>query len=297
MLNLKETIELAAQNKKAIGHFNISNFEMIKAVLAAGEELSQGKEEKVPVIIGLSESERKFVGSKQAVVFIKSWRDEHEYPVFVNADHCTTFESVKEAGEAGFDSIVIDNSSLPFEGNIKATAEAVTYIKGMYPEVVLEGELGVIGTHSALLDKVPEKAVVGKDHSTTVAEAVRFVQETGVGCFAPAVGNIHGMLKKSFNPNLDLERITEINETVGVPLVLHGGSGIREEEVAKAISEGMAVVHVSTELRRAYSSAVKKLMEDFFVNNPDEVTPYKIMKPVVEEVQMVAKKKLELFGW
>ncbi|MEA2112913.1 MAG: class II fructose-bisphosphate aldolase [Patescibacteria group bacterium] len=297
MLNLKETVELAAQNKKAIGHFNISNFEMLKAILSAGEELSQGKEDKVPLIIGLSESERKFIGSKQAVAFVKSWRDEHGYPVFVNADHCTTFESVKEAGEAGFDSIVIDNSSLTLEGNIKATAEAVAYIKGMYPEMVLEGELGVIGIHSALLDEVPEKAVISKEQSTTAVEAVKFAQETGVDCFAPAVGNIHGMLKRSFNPNLDIERITEINETVEVPLVLHGGSGIREEDVQKAIIEGMSVVHVSTELRKAYSSAIKELTKDFFVKNPDEVTPYKVMKSVVEEVQVVVKKKLELFGW
>ncbi len=296
MLNLKETIEQVAQNKKAVGHFNISNFEMLQAILLAGQELSEGKEEKIPLIIGLSESERKFIGSRQIIAFIKSWREENNYPVFVNADHCRSLESVKSAGADGFDSIVIDNSEFSLEENIKKTKEAVLYIKENYPEIILEGELGVIGSHSALLDKIPEKVDVGEEQLTTVSQAVKFIQETGVGCLAPAVGNIHGMLKNSFNPDLDIERIEEVASVVEVPLVLHGGSGIRKEETKKAILAGMSIVHISSELRKAYSEGIQNLTKDFFVSNPDEIAPYKIMMPVIDKMKEVVKKKLELFN-
>ena len=296
MFKLKQVIEQVAQNKKAVGHFNISNFEMLQAILLAGQELSQGQEEKIPLIIGLSESERKFIGSRQMVAFIKSWREENNYPVFVNADHCRSVESVKSAGADGFDSIVVDNSGFSLEENIEKTKEEVLFIKENYPEIILEGELGVIGSHSALLDKIPEKADVGEEQLTTVSQAVRFVQETGVDCLAPAVGNIHGMLKNSFNPDLDIERVKEIASVVETPLVLHGGSGIREEDIKKAILVGMSVVHISSELRRAYSEGIQNLAKDFFVDNPDEIAPYKIMKPVVEKMKEVVKKKLELFN-
>ncbi len=295
MFNLKKEIEEVVLNKRAIGHFNVANLEMLKGVFLAGQELSKEIGRSVPLIIGLSESERRFVGSRQMVAFVKSLREEHDYPIFINADHCHTLESVKVAAEEGFDSIVIDNSEFPLEENIKSTAEAVKFVKENYPDILLEGEIGVIGQHSMLLDEVPEKVVINQNQLTTVEDALKFVQETGVDCFAPAVGNIHGMLKNSFNPNLDIERIKEIADAVKVPLVLHGGSGIKEEDVKQAILSGMAVVHVSTELRRAYSLAVQNLNEDFFESHPDEVTPYKIMASVVVRVQEVVRYKLELF--
>lgn len=296
MFNLKTEVEKVVQNKKAIGHFNIANLEMLQAVLLAGQTLSKDRGEQIPLIIGLSEGERKFVGSRQAVAFIKSWREEHNYPVFVNADHCHSFESAKEAGEAGFDAVVIDNSSLSFEENVEATRKAVTYLRGNFPEIILEGELGVIGKHSALLEKVPEEVKIGEEQLTTVAQAVGFVEETKVDCLAPAVGNIHGMLKNSFNPDLDIERIKEIKEVLETPLILHGGSGLRNEEIRKAVLAGMVVVHISTELRKAYSVAVKNLGQDFFVSHPDEVAPYKIMEPVIQKMTEVVKQKLELFS-
>jgi len=296
MFNLKVEVEKAIQNKKAIGHFNISNFEMLKAVLLAGQELSQEREETIPLIIGLSESERIFIGSYQAVAFVKSWREEHNYPVFINADHCRTLDSVDRAGKAGFDSIVIDNSNLSLERNIRLTKEAVLHMRKHYPRILLEGELGVIGSHSALLEELPKSIDVSKDQSTTVGEASRFIEETNIDFFAPAVGNIHGMLKKSFNPCLDIDRIKELVEALNVPLVLHGGSGIREKDVTDAIFAGMSIVHISTELRKSYSLGIQNLAKDFFVVHPDEVAPYKIMEPVVEKMKKVVKQKLELFS-
>jgi len=296
MFNLKKGIEGVVLSKRAIGHFNISNFEMLKAVLLAGQELSKGKGEKIPLIIGLSESERKFIGSKEVVAFIKSWREENNYPLFVNADHCRSFESVKEAGEAGFDSIVIDNSEFSLEENIEKTKSAVFYIKENYPSIVLEGELGVIGKHSALLDEVPENAEIADGQMTTVDDAVRFVQKTGVDCLAPAVGNFHGMLKSADNPNLDIERIKEIIEGVKAPLVLHGGSGITDEDLKASVLAGMSIIHISSELRQAYSLGVQDLAKDFFVDNPDEIAPYKIMSPVIDKMKAVVARKLELLN-
>ncbi len=296
MFNLKTEIEKVSQNKKAIGHFNIANFEMLKAIFLAGQTFSQTKGEQISLIIGLSEGERKFIGARQVVPFIKSWGEENNYPVFVNADHCHSLESVKEACEAGFDSIVIDNSRFALEENIEKTKEIVAFVKVNYPSILLEGELRAIGEHSALLNNIPQEARIGEDQLTTAGEVFKFVEETGVDLVAPAVGNIHGMLKDSFNPDLDIERIKEIKEAVITPLVLHGGSGLKNREIEEAILAGIVIVHISTELRKVYSSEVQNLARDFFVSNPDEVAPHKIMEPVIVKLQQLVEKKLELFN-
>lgn len=296
MFNLKTEIEKASQNKKAIGHFNISNFEMLKAIFLAGQAVSQTKGESVPLIIGLSEGERRFVGTRQIADFIKSWREENNYPVFINADHCHSLESVKEACEAGFDSVVVDNSNFSLEENIEKTKQVVDFVRINHPGVLLEGELGAIGEHSALLGSVPAEVKIGENQLTTAGEVFKFVEETKVDLVAPAVGNIHGMLKDAFNPDLDIERIKEIKEVITIPLVLHGGSGIRNKETEEAVLAGMAVVHISTELRRTYSLEIQNLAKYFFVTNPDEVVPYKIMKSVIDSLQQLIEKKLELFN-
>jgi len=294
MFDLKTEIEKVSQNKTALGHFNIVNFEMLKAIFLAGQVFSQRKGEKVPFIIGLSEGERQFIGVRQIGSFIKSWREENNYPVFINADHCHSLESVKEACEAGFDAVVIDNSKFSLEENIEKTKEVVKFVRINYPKVLLEGELGEIGEHSALLNRIPVEAKIGENQLTTAGEVFKFVGETQVDLVAPAVGNIHGMLKDIFNPDLDIERIKEIKEAVNTPLVLHGGSGVKSREIEDAILAGVAIVHFSTELRKVYSLEIQNLAKDFFVTNPDEVVPYKIMKPVVDSLQRLIEKKLEL---
>ena len=284
--NLRETIAEAEKNSVAIGHFNISNIEGLHGIFDAARGLG------VPVIIGLSEGERDFVGVRQAVALVKSLHEEFDYPIFINADHTYSFERVKEAVDAGFDAVIFDGAKLSTEENIEITKKCVEYAKSVNPEVLVEAELGYIGTSSKLLDEIPEGASVGDNTLTSPKDAKRFVEETGVDLFSPAVGNIHGMLKNVSNPELNTERIKQVREAAGVPLVLHGGSGISGQNFKDAISAGISTIHINTEIRVAYRDAVKKSLEE----NPDEVAPYRIFQPGVDAIKSVVENRLKLFS-
>lgn len=283
-MKLIEIIKEAEKNKTAVGHFNISDTEMLKGIFSAARKL------KLPVIIGTSEGERDFMGVHQAVALVKSLREEYNYPIFLNADHTYSFEKVKEAIDAGYDAVIFDGAKLPIEENIKITKQCVEYAKSVNPDIVVEGELGYIGTSSKLLDEIPEG--VSAENLTTAEEARNFVAETGVDLFSPSVGNIHGMLKYANNPNLNINRIKEIKKAINVPLVLHGGSGISDEDFTNAIKAGISIIHINTELRLAHRDAVKFSLQE----NSDELAPYKFMKPAVEVVQKVVEKRLKLFN-
>ena len=290
MKTLRECLAEANEKKTAIGHFNISNLEALWAIFRAAEGLSAGW--RMPVIIGVSEGERDFVGVRQVVALVKSVREEHDYPIFLNADHTYSFDRVKEAIDAGFDAVIFDGSKLDLEENIRITKQCVDYARSVNPEIIVEGELGYIGTSSKLLDAIPEGVKLGVDDLTKPDEAKRFVAETGVDLLAPAVGNIHGMLKSGADPALNIARVGEIRESAGVPLVLHGGSGNNEQDFRDAITAGVRIVHINTELRVAYRDALRLTLQE----NPDEVAPYKILKPAVTAMQKVVQKKLKLFN-
>ncbi|MBU1046851.1 ketose-bisphosphate aldolase [Patescibacteria group bacterium] len=292
-LLIKE-IEKAQNNKTAIGHFNISNLEMFKGVLAGAMNLSP--EGKTPVIIGLSESERKYIGTEETVGFVQKLRTETNYPVFINADHCKTYESAEEAVQAGFDSVVIDNSKLSLNENIEATKRTTAILKGIKFDILVEGEMGFIGGSSKLLDQIPSEVQVTEDTITKALDAKRFAEETGIDMLSPAVGNLHGVLKNFLNPRLNMERIKEIAEAVNIPLVLHGGSGVAKEDIQEAVKSGMSVVHFSTDLRVAFRKGLIELVEDYFPNNPNEVAPYKYLTIAVKAVEEVVTQKLELLN-
>lgn len=286
MKTLREYIQEAEANKVAIGHFNISTLEMLHGIWNAAYAL------KVPVIIGASEGERDFMGVKQVVAIVKSLREQYDYPIFLNADHTYSFEKVKEAIDAGFDSVIIDGAKLSFDENIALTKKCVDYARSSAnPNVIIEAELGYIGQSSKVLDGVPE-GVDLKEGLTKPEQAQEFVKATGVDLFAPAVGNIHGMMRVGNDPDLDIERVKTVRAAAGVPLVLHGGSGTTDSDFVKAIEAGISIVHVSTELRVAYQKGLKKTLTD----NPEEVAPYKYLKLPIEEVQKVVSARLKLFN-
>lgn len=286
MKTLREVINEADSNHIAVGHFNISNIEGLWAIFHAARNLN------VPVIVGLSEGERDFVGVKQATALVKSIREEFDYPIFINADHTYSFERVKEAVDAGFDAVIFDGAKLPIDENIKITKQCVEYAKSKNPDILVEAELGYIGTSSKILDEIPEGASVSEESLTSPADAARFVAETSVDLFSPSVGNIHGMLRNMPNPRLNINRVRAVREAAGVPLVLHGGSGIADQDFTDAIKAGISIVHINTEIRVAYRDAVKKTLADY----PDEVAPYKIMKGAVEAMENVITERLKLFN-
>jgi len=230
--SLREIVKEAEEKGVAIGHFNISDSNALWAIFGAARKLE------VPVIIGVSEGERSFVGVKQAAALVKSLREEFDYPIYINADHTYSFEKIKEAVDAGFDAVISDGAKLNLEENIELAKKSVEYAKSVNPEILVEGELGYIGKSSKLLDEVPEGAEIKGDDLVSPEEAKDFLDKTGVDMLAPAVGNLHGMFKNAPSPRLDIERIKNIREIGGVPLILHGGSGISDEDFQGAIKAG-----------------------------------------------------------
>lgn len=286
MKSLKEIIQDTGKKGAAVGHFNISDLVTLKAIFLAAKELS------LPVIVGTSEGERDFIGVRQAAALVKNLREEYDFPIFINADHTRSLDKVKEASEAGYDSIIFDGAVLSFEENVRKTREAVELVKSKNPDILVEGELGYIGSSSELLKEMPKGAAADPETFTKPEQAKEFVERTGVDLFAPAVGNIHGMYENIPNPNLDIQRIREIKEAAGVPLVLHGGSGIRDKDFIEGIKAGISIIHISTELRFAWRKSLEKSLKD----NPDVLSPYKIQSPVVEAVKEVVLRKLRLFS-
>ncbi len=292
MKSLYQYLQEAEQTKTAIGHFNIANLEQLKAIVAAVLEIKKEYGKELPVIVGVSEGEREFIGVKNCVSLIKNFREESRLPIFINADHTHSLEKVKEAAEADFDAILFDGGKLSFEENVKQTKEAVSIAKTLNSHIIVEGELGYIGGGSEILKSLPEGAALKPEDFTRPEDALKFVEETGVDMLAPAVGNIHGMFANASNPSLDIQRIQEIKNAVKIPLVLHGGSGTKNEDFVKAIEAGINIIHISTELRYAW----RKGMEKSFAEKPEEVAPYKLMSIVVKEISEVVKNRLKLFS-
>ncbi|MCL4437569.1 class II fructose-bisphosphate aldolase [Patescibacteria group bacterium] len=297
MKSLKEFIKEAGANHVAIGHFNISDLAALKAIFDATRELSPQTTaifgEKLPILIGTSEGEREFIGPRQAAVLVRSLREEYGWPIFLNADHTHSFEKIKEAFEAGYDALLFDGGKLPFEENIKQTKQVVDYVKSKNPEILVEGELGYIGSSSEILEVLPEGAATELKDFTTPEEAERFVRETGVDLLAPAVGNIHGMVLGGNEPTLNIQRISDIKKAIGeTGIVLHGGSGTSDADFTNAIAAGISIIHINTEIRLAWRKGLEKSLADY----PKEIAPYKLFPGAVEAVKDVVYKRLRLFN-
>ena len=286
MPELKSVLQKAQQEGVAIGHFNVSDLVALNAVFTAAQDL------KVPVIVGASEGERAFMGVIQIAAVVKSLRDEYDFPIFLNADHTHSRAGAEEVARAGFDSIVFDLSALPLEQNVRQTREAVAALKAIHPSMLVEGEIGDIGSGSEIHETM---SATGRK-LTTPEEARQFVEATGIDILAPAVGSMHGMSRSMVSgeskQHLDIERIAAIRKAAGVPLTLHGGSGTDDDDFRKAITAGITIVHINTELRVAWRRSLEKSLSV----KPEEVVPYKILPPVVEAVREVVKSRLSLFN-
>ncbi len=286
--SLKQYIDEARADGRAIGHFNVSNLDATHAIVEAAEELN------VPVILGATEGEENYIDIEILAAIVTALKKEAKVPVFLNADHHYSFESVKRALDAGYDMAIIDLVKLPLNENIKITKQCVDYAKQLSQktgrEILIEAELGFIGASSKMLDSVPEG--VGVESMTSPEDAKHFVHETGIDLLAPSVGNIHGMVK-SGEPALHPERVQAIFDATGIPLVLHGASGNTDEDVRACINAGVAIVHINTEIRVAYKNA---LIESLTNINKDEVAPYKYLPMAKEAIKAVVLQKLKVFN-
>jgi len=281
MRTLREAIQAALQARRAIGHFNISDSNQLKALALASRETN------LPVIVGLSEGERGYFPLTHARALVDLYRAEG-IELYLNADHTYTRENAEAAIAAGVDSIVVDGAKLSMEENIAYVKDVLGYARQSGRDVVVEGELGYIGRSSKLHDEIPEG--VSLENLTTPDDAKRLVREGGVDCLAPAVGNIHGMLKNAAEPTLHPGRVAEIARATNVPLVLHGASGNTEEDVRACIAAGVAVVHINTELRVLYRDALRQAVQG------GEVAPYAFLAPAVEAMKSYVAEKLRSFS-
>ena len=286
MKSLREVIKEADEKGIAIGHFNISNLEMLKGVFEAAKELNQ------PVIVGVSEGERDYIGVEQAVALVRSLREEYDFPIFLNADHSYSFERTKEAIDAGFDAVIFDGAKLPLGDNIDITKQCVDYARASGKDVLVEAEIGYIGTSSQVIDKIPEG--IDLKNFTKKEEAESFINATGIDLFAPSVGNIHGFIKGIGNPALNIEAIRDLKNTIKIPLVLHGGSGISREDFKEAIRAGIRIIHISTEMRVLYQKSTKEAIDESIEKN--EVAPYKYDAAVVENLKNFVKNYITMFS-
>ncbi|HET8562539.1 MAG TPA: class II fructose-bisphosphate aldolase [Candidatus Binatia bacterium] len=285
MHTLREVLEQLQERGAAIGHFNIADLVLLKAVFASARQLN------VPVLVGASDGEREFMGVRQIAALVRSLREEFNFPIFLNADHTHSLVKAVEAARAGFDAIVFDVSALPFEQNVRQTREAVEALKTINPSILVEGEIGDIGTGSEIHEEAPDLS----KGLTTPEEAKQYVESTGIDILAPSVGNMHGMLKSMVQgetrKRLDIERIAHIKRAARVLLTLHGGSGTDDEDLRKAIAAGINIVHINTELRVAW----RRGLEDGLAKQPNEVVPYKILPSAIDSVTQIASSRLKLF--
>lgn len=283
---LREVLEAAERSHVAVGHFNFSDLVTLRAVATAARELA------VPVMVGVSEGERAFLGVRQAVAAVKTFREEFGHPLFLNADHTHSLENAVAAARSGFDEIIFDRSELPIDENVKETRRALEAIKSINSSILVEGEIGYIGTSSEILSKIPE----GVGALTTPEEARQFVTATGVDVLAPAVGNMHGLLQSMVQgqaqKRLDIARIEQVKRATGIFMTLHGGSGTNDEDFQKAIRGGINIIHINTELRVAW----RRGLETALAAQPNAVAPYKILPGAFEAVKDVVRARLKLFS-
>jgi fructose-bisphosphate aldolase class II len=278
IVTTRKLYEQARAGGYAIGAFNVSTLEAIKGVLDAAIEL------KSPVIIETSEKEMKYMGAELVVSVLHDLAGDLEIPVAIHLDHGQGLESVKEAIGAGYTSVHIDASALTYDQNLILTRNVAEYAHDK--NITVEGELGHIGGASEVHEK---NAKIEKSTYTDPDKAAVFVKKTGIDILASSIGNIHGIYKNE--PSLDFDRLEKIG-LIGIPLSLHGGSGIPERQIKHAISLGVTKVNVNTELRQAYTETLRRELDD----HPEEIVPYKYLPEEIEAIKNVVIGKIKMFG-
>ena len=238
-----EMLKKAQEGHYAVGAFNAENMEMIKAIIAAAEEL------KAPVMIQTTPGSIKYVSLETFAAMVKAEAEKVSVPVCLHLDHGSSFELAMRAIHAGYSSVMIDGSKLPFEENIEVSKRVADVAAAL--GIPCEAELGKVGGKE---DDLEAEA----DTNTNPAEAKEFVERTGITSLAAAIGTAHGFYVGT--PVLDKERLSEIRKVVEVPLVLHGASGLTDEDVRECVQRGICKVNFATELRAAYTKAVRETL-------------------------------------
>ena len=263
----------------AVGQFNINNVEWTSAILEEAEKT------KTPVILGVTTSAAKYMGGWHTVVgMVKGLMEDLKItvPVALHVDHGPTVKDCKDAIDAGFTSVMIDASHYPLEENIRIVKEVTDYAHSRPNYVSVEAELGRVGGQ--------EDFVVAESAYAIPEECVRLVKETGVDCLAPALGSVHGPYHGE--PKLGFKEMKEIAGLVNIPLVLHGGSGIPNDQLRMAIDRGTSKININTECQMAWTKIVREVLS----TNDKVYDPRKIIGPGREGIKQVFIDKVTVFG-
>jgi len=286
IISLEEIVEEAQERKIALGAFNIFNLESTLAVAQAALEAKR------PVIIQVSETTIDYAGLKAITHIVKTVAKNQakEAKIALHLDHGQSFLSVVECIKAGFSSIMIDASGLPFDENVSLTKKAVLYAHKH--RVWAQGELGEIPRIPGEIEELKKNP----DNFLTDPDlAASFVKKTGVDTLAVSVGNIHGIYKmKNGAPPLYFDHLKKIREKVKIPLVLHGASGISKEEIKKAIELGVVIVNIDTEIRLTFKKSLAESLGE--AEKTEEYDPRKILKPTIEAMKETVKEKIGIFS-
>ncbi|GIN86484.1 putative fructose-bisphosphate aldolase [Heyndrickxia sporothermodurans] len=278
LVSMTEMLNKAKDEHYAVGQFNINNLEFTQAILLAAEE------EKSPVILGVSEGAGRYIGGFKTVVkMVEGLMEDYKItvPVAIHLDHGSSYEKCVEAIDAGFTSVMIDASHHPFEENVEITSKVVEYAhsKG----VSVEAELGTVGGQE---DDVVANGVIYADPT----ECQELVKRTGIDTLAPALGSVHGPYKGE--PNLGFKEMEEIGAATGLPLVLHGGTGIPTKDIQKAISLGTAKINVNTENQIASAKKVREVL----AADAEVYDPRKYLGPARDTIKETVIGKIREFG-
>ena len=276
IVNGKEMLKKAKQEKYAVPHFNINNLEWTRFILEQCQEMNS------PVLLGVSEGAAKYMGGFKVVADLVKNLDAAlniTVPVAIHLDHGSSVEVVKQAIEAGFTSVMIDASKYDLETNINMTKEVVELAH--QKNITVEAEVGHIGGN--------EDGLSSEVAYANIDDCIKFVNETNIDSFAPAVGSVHGIYKGE--PKLDFELMLKISDLTNLPLVLHGGSGIPDEMIKKAIECGICKLNINTDLQIVWSKAVRE-----FLKESDAYDPRKIIKSGEASMKQAIKDKIILLG-
>ena len=276
LVTSKELLLDAQKNHYAVGAFNVENMEMVMAVLAAAEEQNS------PVIMQTTPGTVKYAGFDYYFANVKAAAERTKIPVVMHLDHGNSFAMAMQAFRAGYTSIMIDGSKLPFEENIDLTKSVVNVCHAS--NVPVEGELGKVGGKEDDLENDDDNPY------TDPQEAKIFVERTGVDSLAIGIGTAHGVYKGI--PKVNMEVLSAVRQVVDVPLVMHGTSGVPDEQVRDAVSRGICKVNYATDLRIAFTNGVK----EFMANNPKAFDPKKYSTLGMNEVTAYVAQKMEVVG-
>lgn len=275
LVTSKEMLQKAQQGGYAVGAFNAENMEMVKAIIQAAEEV------KAPVMIQTTPSTVKYGTVETYAALVAAEAAKASVPVCLHLDHGDGFELAMQAIHAGYTSVMIDGSKLDFEGNVALTKKVADVARSL--DIPCEAELGKVGGKE---DDLEAEA----DTNTDPSEAKEFAERTGVTSLAVAIGTAHGFYVGT--PVLDKERLTEIRKTVDIPLVLHGASGLSDDDVRDCVKRGMCKVNFATELRDAYSKAVKQT----FAEKENTIDPKAYGRAAIEAVKELVKYRMKVCG-